>query len=627
MVCPACNARYDGGQFCAKDGALLVKDQHAGKEDMVGKVLADRYRIIKLLGEGGMGQVYEAQHVNINKRFAIKLLRPEIVANPEAVQRFRQEAWSASSIGHENIIEIDDFATLPSGSVYLAMEFLSGQSLAERMKVGPPLDVGEALDIFVQVARGLSAAHDKGIIHRDMKPENVFLAVRHNRTVVKILDFGIAKVSGAEGSHSLTRTGAIFGTPHYMSPEQALGKALDLRSDIYSVGVIMYEVFTGKVPFEAESFMGILTKHITNEPKRPTEVAPTVPPEMEAVILKAMAKDPAQRYANMEELAHDLLDVMHIYAPHMLSASGNIPAVPGRTPSQPMRTPSAQMHVSTGSKPPMIVSGSHQVSQRTPSGLQRPGATVMAGGQVRARSATPSGVPIAPMASGEPGRAPLPSGYVSTDNVSVMPYGQEPKRKSSTGMIVGAVLVLLAGGGVAAFVVFRKPADPPPVAIVAPPPVEKPVVAPPAGPEMLSVIVDTEPPQAKMYKDGVRIAETPEEVKIEKGKTIKLTLKKDGYLEETIEVDPSKGHKMVVKLDKEHTATREKKKPVYSMPANTPARPGASLPKPPPVAAPPTVAAPPLTKKKAQSADPYERLDDAPSTPSKKSREDVLNPY
>src|SRR5437879_10155198 len=171
MVCPACNSRYDeGGAFCSRDGTPLVKDPQAMKTDLVGQILAERYRVVRLIGEGGMGQVYEAQHVNINKRFAIKLLRPEIVSNVEAVQRFRQEAWSASSIGHENIIEIDDFATLPSGSVYLAMEFLAGQSLAERMKQGPSLEVGEALDIFVQVSRGLAAAHDKGIIHRDMKP-------------------------------------------------------------------------------------------------------------------------------------------------------------------------------------------------------------------------------------------------------------------------------------------------------------------------------------------------------------------------------------------------------------------------------------------------------------------------
>src|SRR6478752_1950815 len=172
MVCPACNTRYDeGGAFCSRDGTPLVKNLDTLKTDLVGQILADRYRVVRLVGEGGMGQVYEAQHVNINKRFAIKLLRPEIVSNAEAVARFRQEAWSASSIGHENIIEIEDFATLPSGAVYLAMEFLDGLALSERMRQDPSPTLAEALDVCLQVSSGLGAAHDKSIVHRDMKPE------------------------------------------------------------------------------------------------------------------------------------------------------------------------------------------------------------------------------------------------------------------------------------------------------------------------------------------------------------------------------------------------------------------------------------------------------------------------
>ncbi|HEY1587199.1 MAG TPA: protein kinase, partial [Polyangia bacterium] len=321
MVCPACNSRYDeGGAFCSRDGTPLVKDPQAQKTDLVGQILADRYRVVRLIGEGGMGQVYEAQHVNINKRFALKLLRPEIVSNGEAVARFRQEAWSASSIGHENIIEIEDFATLPSGAVYLAMEFLDGQALADRMRQEPALTFGEALDIMLQVSSGLAAAHDKGIVHRDMKPENIFLAQKYGRPLVKILDFGIAKVSGAEGNRSLTRTGTIFGTPHYMSPEQALGKTLDHRADVYSVGVIMYELFTGKVPFEAESFMGILTKHITTQPMPPRQLAPErqIPVEIEAVILRALAKEAEDRHQSMAELSAELATIASELAPEVL---------------------------------------------------------------------------------------------------------------------------------------------------------------------------------------------------------------------------------------------------------------------------------------------------------------------
>ncbi|HEX4462547.1 MAG TPA: serine/threonine-protein kinase, partial [Polyangia bacterium] len=238
MICPTCKTHYEAGAFCANDGTALLLEGGAG---LIGKVLADRYRIVRLLGEGGMGQVFEAQHLNINKRFALKLLKPEVVGSASSLARFRQEAWAASSIGHANIVEIDDFATLPSGEVYLAMEFLDGQSLAERMRDGPPLMLPEALAILVAVGQGLAAAHEKGIVHRDMKPEDIFLARKGSAQVAKILDFGIAKVTGADEPSNLTRTGAIFGTPLYMSPEQAKGQPADARADVYALGVILYE--------------------------------------------------------------------------------------------------------------------------------------------------------------------------------------------------------------------------------------------------------------------------------------------------------------------------------------------------------------------------------------------------
>jgi serine/threonine protein kinase len=645
MVCPACNGRYEGGQFCAKDGTPLVKDKDAGKGDLVGQVLADRYRIVKLLGEGGMGQVYEAQHVNINKKFAIKLLRPEIVSNAEAVQRFRQEAWSASSIGHDNIIEIDDFATLPNGSVYLAMEYLAGGSLAERMKLPPPLELGEALDIFVQVARGLSAAHDKAIIHRDMKPENIFLAEKQSRVVVKILDFGIAKVSGAEGSHSLTRTGAIFGTPHYMSPEQALGKQLDHRSDIYSVGVIMYEVFTGRVPFEAESFMGILTKHITSEPRRPTEVAPDrqIPEEIEMIIMKAMAKDSADRYASMIELQNDLISVMQMHSPHLLSPTGTHLAA--RAVSQPVGLIAGRQP--TGQKPiaPTMVAAGAMTPQSPPRASGAVAATILSGtGSQPALGAGSQPFRTAQPTPSQPFQSQTGAQSVAMD--AVVPYAfpdGEKKKGKGLGLILGVVGVMLLGGGAAAFVILKKPdagttvvppigqigqtgqtgqtgkpTDPKPVLT----PVDAPPVPRPATPEGQSVIVDSLPPGAKILKDGTPIGETPDTVKVDPGATVNVVLRKDGFIDEPVVVDPSKGRKLLVKLDRTHAVkpgvkSHAPKVPVYSSPT-------VKLPAPPPVPPPtPTVAQPakPPVKHKPP-ADPYERLDDAPS----KSK-DVLNPY
>ncbi len=214
LVCPVCGTRYPAdSKFCTHDGSPLVAAA-AGGDPLIGSVIADRYRIIKLLGEGGMGRVYEASHLNIAKRYALKLLRPNVLDNPEAIARFRQEAWAASSIGHPNIISIDDFATLPDGGVYLAMEYLDGESLAARMQQRL-MTLGEILHVTVQMVSALAAAHQKNIVHRDIKPENVFLAKTNQGEMVKLLDFGIAKVTDTRGAH-LTKTGAVFGTPYSM---------------------------------------------------------------------------------------------------------------------------------------------------------------------------------------------------------------------------------------------------------------------------------------------------------------------------------------------------------------------------------------------------------------------------
>jgi serine/threonine-protein kinase len=623
LVCPACNTRYEGGTFCAKDGTALVKDTNAPvQKNRVGSVIADRYRIVRLLGEGGMGQVYEAAHVNINKRFAIKLLRPEIVANPEAVARFRQEAWSASSIGHVNIVGIDDFANLPDGSVYLAMEFLQGRSLSERMKAEPPLEAGEALDIFVQVCSGLAAAHEKGIVHRDMKPENIFLVEKPGRLpAVKILDFGIAKVSGSDGATSLTRTGAIFGTPFYMSPEQALGKSIDFRSDLYSVGVIMYEVFTGRVPFEAESFMGILTKHVTSQPLPPTEIAPErqIAPEIEAAILRCMAKEPADRFASMDELGSHLGSIGLAYG---LTLSSH-------TPPLGIQRVGTQARMDATGRP---------ISQqfvRTPSGL-------------RAQPVAPPGaIASAPMDA----VAPSPS-----EIADLRP------RSRGVGRLIAvlAVVGLLVGG--AAFVLTRPAPTPPPPApapVAAPVPAPAPVAAPvpvpvpapapaPAPAVEVEVIVDTMPPGAKILRDGKAIAETPEAVKVAPHDTVRVVLHKEGFIDEAIVVDPEKGHKLVVKLDpvrRGGKATKHTRNlPVYSTPAPAAPPPKATAASSPPLTLPPAPSvivpsraepipppvviggarppAPPSKTSTRRAPDPYERVDDS----SKKSS-DVLNPY
>jgi serine/threonine-protein kinase len=215
------------------------------------------------------------------------------------------EAQAATAIGHENIVDISDFGKLPDGSVYFAMEHLEGLALTDLVKKGGSVPLRTALEIVRQMASALGAAHERGIVHRDLKPDNVFLIRRGGIDhFVKVLDFGIAKVGGA--SSKLTKTGMVFGTPHYMSPEQAAGQSVDLRTDIYALGVIMYEMFTGKVPFDADTFMGILTKHMFETPAPPTEVGSRALGAIEPVILKALAKKPEHRYQTMGDLIADL---------------------------------------------------------------------------------------------------------------------------------------------------------------------------------------------------------------------------------------------------------------------------------------------------------------------------------
>ena len=278
---------------------------------LLGQVIDGRYKIFKKLGEGGMGEVYAAEHVHIDKRFAIKLLKPEIVSNPEAVTRFQQEARSSSSIKHRNIIAIEDFGKLADGRIYMCMELLNGQALNDLIQSPQPID--RLLNILIQTGHGLAAAHARNIVHRDMKPENIFVTFQNNEDIPKILDFGIAKVAGNEGQNNLTRTGTIFGTPFYMAPEQALGNPVDARTDVYAMGVIMYEVFAGSLPFQGESFMGILTQHITTDPEhvahRAAKANRPLPPGLAEIIMACLQKNPAQRFGTMDELVNALIGV------------------------------------------------------------------------------------------------------------------------------------------------------------------------------------------------------------------------------------------------------------------------------------------------------------------------------
>jgi tRNA A-37 threonylcarbamoyl transferase component Bud32 len=283
-----------------------------GADPLLGTVLLGRYSVTRKIGQGGMGAVYEATHTLIGKRVAVKVLLDKYARREQVVARLEQEARLASSIGHEHIIDITDFGITHDGRTFVVMEFLEGESLAECLAREGPLPETRILQIAFQIGSALGAAHAKGIVHRDVKPENVFLLRRKDQDFIKVVDFGISKSMrasqpGEEESPRLTQTGMVLGTPLYMSPEQARGdEELDHRIDIYALGVIMYELATGQVPFLGTNYLSIISQVLNDEAPRPRQVRPDLSAEFEAIVLRLLDKDRDRRYQTTEEVVHDL---------------------------------------------------------------------------------------------------------------------------------------------------------------------------------------------------------------------------------------------------------------------------------------------------------------------------------
>jgi serine/threonine-protein kinase len=310
-ICPVCSTEYPANErFCPRDGSALRSQ--AGPGDLVGSIIAERYHILKKLGEGGMGQVYLAEHVKMGRKSAVKVMNPGMVQNVDAVSRFNREAQNASRINHPNVAGIYDFGETPDGLVYLAMEFVEGQPLTEIIRQHGALPPMRASEITRQTAEGLSVAHDMGIVHRDLKPDNIMVAKgRQGADLVKVVDFGIAKAAASD-EQKVTKTGMVVGTPEYMSPEQLSGDPLDSRSDIYALGLVTFNMLTGKLPFPGESMQETMIMRLTDDPHPLSAMKPDVvwPADLQAVMDKVLARQANDRYRNASEYAHDLVQAI-----------------------------------------------------------------------------------------------------------------------------------------------------------------------------------------------------------------------------------------------------------------------------------------------------------------------------
>ncbi len=324
----------------ALSATVRQADQYVGRE-----ILSGQFRIVERIGSGGMGAVYKAQQPSMDRHVAVKILHSKFTNRKDLVSRFSREARAMSHLTHPNTAKVFLYGQLEDGSCYIVMEYLEGKNLGQMVRHEGPMDPARAIGILLQACAALQEAHEKGIVHRDLKPENIFLSnLAGIKDYVKVLDFGLAKVTDREmrpGSMILTQEGMVFGTPEFMSPEQAQGKILDARSDIYSLAVILYELVTGKLPFDAKTPMDYVTLHVqaTPLPIATRALGRTFPPALQGVLDKAMAKRPDDRYASSADFAAALRSVLPAGTLAQLSESlpaGTIPTTTATSSSDPL---------------------------------------------------------------------------------------------------------------------------------------------------------------------------------------------------------------------------------------------------------------------------------------------------
>jgi eukaryotic-like serine/threonine-protein kinase len=585
-TCPKCKTSYpDDVRVCPADGeALLPDDAFAFDQDLAPGQAVGEYLVDEKIGQGGFGAVYRGTHPLIGKQVAIKVLFREYSVNPQMVSRFIAEARAVNQIGHKNIIDIFSFGQLGDGRHFYVMELLGGQALDALLEDRVRLPLAEAIPILRQLARALDAAHAKGIAHRDLKPENVFVAYDdEGAPFAKLLDFGIAKLLGAEttGRQHKTRTGAPLGTPYYMSPEQCRGRDIDHRTDIYSFGIVAYQMLTGQLPFDGTDFMEIMLKQLSHAAPPASQIAADVPPAVDAALARMMAKDPTERPASLMAAVRGLEEAAVAAgvplppAPAPAGASARVSLPTGRGPAAASGERIAESPAATGERAERIT------ASLTGSG---PGATRAVAGSSAARptgrgASRPRGAPSSPRAQQIAQAETLAPEEIRSPNQSFIAaeasnLGMPAHRSRAPLLLILGGAVVILGGGIMAMVLLRSSSEAPRAASSAPapasapaPPAPAPAPAPPTPPPVvpeassaaapasvaleISLEIKVSPPGAQVVLDGRVLGDAPGRFVVPHGAgPQKLELRKADYETWSRSIDASQDLAFEVTLER-----------------------------------------------------------------------------